>query len=150
MHPAEGSASCKRGPSPPTRGSRAEQPPALEPCRGLQEAALGRAPGKRGLRGGSLDSSSWPVAGRSALPFTPSLCGVPAAIVSGRGMEDLAVPQCHVQGLWGIQRQPAVFVGGLQHTASLGKARGCAFRNQIADPRRFPPPGVPARNLEIH
>lgn len=56
--------------------------------------------------------------------------GVPAAIVSGRGMEDLAVPQCCVQGLWGIQRQLAVFVGGLQHTP-LGKTREWSFRNQI-------------------
>ncbi|KAL1787054.1 hypothetical protein HispidOSU_030028 [Sigmodon hispidus] len=112
----------------PSNGAVARRVPGLgERELGLQEAALGRAPGKKPrspLRGPRLLFLAG--SGAQRLPLTPSLCGVPAAIVSGRGMEDLAVPQCHVQGLWGIQRQLAVFVGGLQNTASR-KGPGVGF-----------------------
>ena len=47
------------------------------------------------------------------LTLAGSLCRAPAAIVSVRGMEDPAIPHCHRhdQGLWGIQRKPAAFLG---------------------------------------
>lgn len=80
--------------------------------------------------------------GPPRLPRSPSLCGAPAAIVSGRGMEDLAVPHRHVQGLWGIERQAAVSVGGLQPSASR-KGPGMAFprsdrRLQVVSPSPRP------------
>lgn len=62
------------------------------------------------------------------LTLTPSLCRAPAAIVSVRGMEDPAIPphRRHVQGLWGIQRKSAVFLGGPRSSASR-KGPGMAF-----------------------
>ena len=62
------------------------------------------------------------------LTLAGSLCRAPAAIVSVRGMEDPAIPHRHRhdQGLWGIQRKPAAFLGGLRLSASQ-KGPGMAF-----------------------
>lgn len=62
------------------------------------------------------------------LTLARSLCRAPAAIVSVRGMEDPAIPHRHrqVQGLWGIQRKPAAFLGGPRLSASQ-KGPGMAF-----------------------
>lgn len=60
------------------------------------------------------------------LTLTPALCRAPAAIVSVRGMEDPAIRPRHVQGLWGIQRTAAAFLGG-PRPATSRKDPGVAF-----------------------
>lgn len=62
------------------------------------------------------------------LTLTRSLCRAPAAIMSVREMEDPAIPyrQRRVQGLWGIQRIPAAFLGGPRSSASR-KGPGLVF-----------------------
>ena len=62
------------------------------------------------------------------LTLARSLCRAPAAIVSVRGMEDPAIPHRHrhVQGLWGIHRKPAAFLGGPRLSAAQ-KGPGMAF-----------------------
>lgn len=88
------------------------------------------------LRGSSSRPRPFSLTGGEArrLTLTPSLCRAPAAIVSVREMEDPAIPYCHrrVQGLWGIQRILAAFLGGPRPSASR-KGPGMVFPK--SDPR---------------
>lgn len=112
------------------------------------EAALGLSSGKRGLscRGAASRPQSLSLTRGEAwrLTLTRSLCRAPAAIVSVRGMEEPAIPphRLRVQGLWGIQRKPAVFLGGPRPSASR-KGPRMAFpksdrRSEAAPPSLCP------------
>lgn len=131
---------ARRVPGPARGRSReaaAHLPRAPERC---SPQALPGAPGSRPgpgsrkswsqLRGSSSRPRPFSFTGGEArrLTLTPSLCRAPAAIVSVREMEDPAIPYCRrrVQGLWGIQRIPAAFLGGPRPSASR-KGPGMVF-----------------------
>lgn len=116
-HPPRAPKRCS--PRPPSLPGGAKKPPWACPQENVISAV------------GALEQASTPLADprRGPAPHPHrSLCRAPAAIVSVRGMEDPAIPHRHrhVQGIWGIQRKPAAFLGGPRLSASQ-KGPGMAF-----------------------
>lgn len=149
--------SCEAAAHPPRAPESGSPPPAPKPSRGREEAASGLVPGKRGLGCGGpragLDPSPWPEERPGASP-SPGLC-------AGRRR-----PLCPC-GEWRTRQSPTATATaaskafgefkeyqrrfwGVPGFQPPEKTRGWLFRSHTADPRQFPPPCVPYRNLEPH